>query len=60
MVEDYDQVSARVCAWAWSNLYKMIAHLALGGDFPWVKQPGAVIRACSNVLAPVFFEFERV
>lgn len=60
LVEDYDLVPEAFCAWAWADLHKSIAHLALGGDFPWIKKPGTMITACSNGLTPVIFKLERV
>ncbi len=27
------------CAWAWADIQRDVAHLALGGDFRWINNP---------------------
>ena len=48
------------CGWAWADLQRDVAHLALGGDFPWIKQPGTMITTCTDGLRPVVFKLERL
>ena len=48
------------CSWAWADIQRDVAHLALGGDFPWIKQKGKMISCCTDGLRPVLFKLERV
>ena len=48
------------CGWAWADLQRDATHLALGGDFPWMKKPGTMITTCTDGLRPVVFLLERL
>jgi uncharacterized repeat protein (TIGR04076 family) len=48
------------CSWAWADIHRDVAHLALGGDFPWIKQRGTMISSCTDGLRPVIFKLERI
>ena len=48
------------CGWAWADIQRDVAHLALGGDFPWIKQKGTMISTCTDGLRPVVFKLERL
>ena len=48
------------CSWAWADIQRDVAHLALGGDFPWMKQRGTMITCCTDGLRPVVFKLERI
>ena len=48
------------CAWAWADIQRDVAHLALGGDFRWINQPGSMVSCCTDGLRPVVFKLERV
>jgi len=48
------------CSWAWADIQRDVAHLALGGDFPWMKQKGTMITCCTDGLRPVVFRLERI
>ena len=48
------------CSWAWADIQRDVIHLAMGGDFPWIKQPGKMISSCTDGLRPVIFELERI
>lgn len=48
------------CGWAWGDLQRDAAHLAMGADFPWMKQPGTIISTCTDGLRPVVFKLERL
>jgi uncharacterized repeat protein (TIGR04076 family) len=48
------------CSWAWADIQRDVAHLALGGDFPWIKQRGTMITCCTDGLRPVIFKLERI
>jgi len=48
------------CSWAWADIQRDVAHLALGGDFPWMKQRGTMITCCTDGLRPVVFRLERI
>ena len=48
------------CSWAWADIHRDVAHLALGGDFPWIKKKGQMISSCTDGLRPVVFKLERM
>lgn len=48
------------CSWAWSDIQRDVAHLAMGGDFPWIKKKGFMISCCTDGLRPVVFKLERI
>ena len=47
------------CSWAWADIQRDVVHLALGGDFPWIKKKGTTISCCTDGLRPVVFKIER-
>jgi len=51
---------AGFCSWAWADIQRDVAHLALGGDFPWIKQKGKMVSCCTDGLRPVLFKLERI
>ena len=48
------------CSWAWADIQRDVAHLSMGGDFPWMKEKGEMISCCTDGLRPVIFKLERV
>lgn len=48
------------CSWAWADIQRDVAHLSMGGDFPWIKKKGAMVSCCTDGLRPVIFKLERV
>jgi uncharacterized repeat protein (TIGR04076 family) len=48
------------CSWAWGDLRGDVLALATGSNFPWMKQPGTSIMACSDCFRPVVFKLERL
>lgn len=48
------------CSWAWADIQRDVIHLVFGGDFPWMKQKGTGIAACTDGLKPVIFKIERI
>ena len=48
------------CSWAWADIQRDVVLLALGGDFPWIKEPGKMVSCCTDGLRPVIFKLERV
>jgi uncharacterized repeat protein (TIGR04076 family) len=48
------------CSWAWGDIQRDVAHLAMGGDFPWMRQRGTMITCCTDGLRPVVFKLERI
>ena len=48
------------CSWAWADIQRDVAHLAMGGDFPWISKKGAMISSCTDGLRPVLFKLERL
>ena len=48
------------CAWAWADIQRDVTVIALGGNFPWIKDEGVMISSCTDGLRPVIFKLERV
>ena len=48
------------CSWAWADIQRDVTHLALGGDFRWIKKLGSMVSCCTDGLRPVVFKLERV
>jgi uncharacterized repeat protein (TIGR04076 family) len=48
------------CSWAWSDIQRDVVHIALEGDFPWMKEKGTMISCCTDGLRPVLFKLERL
>ena len=48
------------CNWAWADIQRDIVHLALGGEFPWMKKKGTMISCCTDGLRPVLFKLKRM
>jgi len=48
------------CSWAWADIHRDIVHLALGGDFFWIKEKGTMLSCCTDGLRPVVFKLERI
>ncbi len=47
------------CSWAWADIQRDVVHVGLGGDFPWIKEKGQIISACTDGLRPVIMKIER-
>jgi len=48
------------CSWAWADIQRDVAHLALGGDFTWMRERGTMISCCTDGMRPVVFRLERI
>ena len=48
------------CAWAWSDIYRHVYAMMLGGDPFWMKETGACLTCCTDGLNPVMFKVERI
>lgn len=48
------------CAWAWADIQRDVVALALGGNFPWIKDEGVTISCCTDGFRPVVFKLERL
>ncbi|MDQ7094625.1 TIGR04076 family protein [Desulfosporosinus sp. PR] len=48
------------CSWAWAGLQDKVVFLALGHDYPWIKQKGTEIFSCADGLHPVLYKLERI
>jgi uncharacterized repeat protein (TIGR04076 family) len=48
------------CSWAWADIQRDVAWVALGGVQPNHKEPGTAISCCSDGLNPVFFRIEPI
>ena len=47
-------------SWAWVAVQDKIVFLALGHDYPWIKQKGVEIVCCADGLHPVLYKLERI
>jgi len=59
MVEDLNKPEG-FCSWAWADIQRDVTALALGGNFPWIKDEGTMISCCTDGLRPVIFKLERI
>lgn len=48
------------CSWAWVAVQDKVVFLALGHDYPWIKQKGVEIVSCADGLHPVLYKLERI
>jgi len=48
------------CSWAWADIQRDVAVLALNGNFPWVKDEGIGISWCTDGFRPVVFKLKRM
>ena len=48
------------CTNAWVSMYGNIQLLSFGGDFPLIKEKGAIVLCCIDGLRPVIFKLERI
>ena len=48
------------CTWAWNDLFGVLTHLRLGGDFPWMNEEGVTVACCTDGFRPVIFKLERI
>ncbi len=48
------------CSWAWSDIQRDVAWVALGGIQPDHTEPGTAVSCCTDGLNPVFFRLEPV
>ncbi|MEM2111818.1 MAG: TIGR04076 family protein [Candidatus Bathyarchaeia archaeon] len=48
------------CSWAWADIQRDVAVLALNGNFDWVKDKGVGISCCTDGFRPVVFKLERI
>ena len=60
IVEDLGKCPPGFCAWAFSDIYRDIAHIFLGADYPWMKEKGVAISCCTDGIRPVIFKLERI
>jgi len=54
------QMPEGFCSWAWADIQRDVAHLALGGNFRWISKPGSMVSCCTDGLRPVVFRLERI
>jgi len=59
-ISDEGKFPEGMCAWAFADIQRDITHLRLGGDFPWVKEKGAIMSCCTDGARPVIFKLERM
>lgn len=54
------QMPEGFCSWAWADIQRDVAILALGGNFDWVKEEGVGVSCCTDGFRPVVFKLERI
>jgi len=54
------QMPKGFCSWAWADIQRDVIVLALGGNFPWVKEEGVMISSCTDGFRQVIFKLERI
>ncbi len=59
-IVDRFECPAGFCNWAYADIQRDIVHLALGGDYPWIKEKGAILSCCTDGVRPVVFKLERI
>ena len=66
MREEYEFVSrgmqmpSEFCSWAWADIQREVVFLALGGNYPWIRQSGTEIVCCGDGLHLVLYKLERM
>jgi uncharacterized repeat protein (TIGR04076 family) len=48
------------CSWAFADIHRDIIHLRFGGNFPQIKEKGAMLSCCTDGIRPVIFKLERI
>jgi uncharacterized repeat protein (TIGR04076 family) len=48
------------CPWAWCDIRKDVVALALGGNYPSMKDKGVMITCCTDGFRPVIFKLEKI
>lgn len=59
-IVDGPEFPSGFCPWAFSDLQRDIIHLRFGGDYPWMKEKGTLLAACTDGVRPVIFKIERI
>ena len=59
-VSDEGSCPPGFCPWAFADIQRDIIHLALGGDYPWIKEKGVMLSCCTDGIRPVIFKLERI
>ena len=54
------QMPKGFCPWAWADIQRDVAVLALDGNFPWIKDKGIGITCCTDGFHPVVFKLSRI
>ena len=49
-----------LCSWVWPVIQEKVVFLALGHDYPWIRQSGVEIVCCPDGLHPVLYKLERL
>ena len=60
MVDKLEVCPPGLCSWAFADIQRDIAHLFLGGDYPWMKERGVTLTCCMDGNRPVIFKLERI
>jgi len=48
------------CSWAFTDIFREIVHLMMGGNYPWTGKSGVAFASCTDGKKPVVFKLERI
>jgi len=57
---DSHNIPEGFCSWAWADLQRDVVSVFNGASFPWIKEKGMIISACTDGLRPVIFKIEKI
>jgi uncharacterized repeat protein (TIGR04076 family) len=60
LIEGFPEKPEGFCDWAWTDIHRDVVALMIGGNFPWMRQPGTAVTCCTDGLRPVIFKVERI
>ncbi len=60
LLDDFPTIPEGFCDWAWADIQRDVIGVAMGAEYPWIKDPGLLISCCTDGLRPVIFKIERV
>lgn len=43
IIDDFDRVPDKFCAWAWADIRKNVVAIMSGSNFPWIKYESIAI-----------------
>ena len=59
-ISDEGSCPPGLCPWAFADIQREISYLRFGANYPWIKQKGTMLSACTDGVRPVIFKLERI